>query len=142
MFKFFNNKPDQLEGHLSNLMAVALSDGTIDDSEWNRIVLIAKKRGVSEQALNIFRNNIHKARFVPPAEFEEKVIQIFELVEVMMADGVIDPEEVILCRKLAERYNLHPRIINDMITRIPQLIAEGKRTQSIIDEIVDASRFG
>jgi hypothetical protein len=60
----------------------------------------------------------------------------------MMADGEIDPEEVRLCRKLAERYNIHPRIINDMITRIPQLIAEGKRTQSIIDEIVQANGLG
>lgn len=139
MFKLFNNQPDQIEGHLSNLIAVALSDGTIDDSEWNRIVLIAKNRGVSEQALGIFRNNIHKARFTPPVDFEEKVKQIFELVEVMMADGVIDPEEVQLCRKLAERYNLLPRIVNDMVARIPQLIAEGKRTQSVIDEIVNAN---
>lgn len=139
MSLFGPTKEDQLQSHLSNLIAVGLSDGTLDDAEWNRIVKIAGDHNVDAATITAFRENAGSVKFIPPSNFEDKVLQIFELVEIMIADGQIEDEEMIICRKLALKCNVHPRIVNDMLQRIPQLISEGKRTQSIVEEIVKAN---
>ena len=139
MSLFGPNKEDQLQSHLNNLIAVGLSDGTLDDAEWNRIVKIAGDHKVDKKTISAFRENAANVKFIPPVKFEDKVLQIFELVEIMIADGQIEDEEMMICRKLALKCDIHPRIVNDMLGRIPQLISEGKRASSIVEEIVKAN---
>ncbi|MEJ2004839.1 MAG: hypothetical protein P8X57_07730 [Cyclobacteriaceae bacterium] len=57
----------------------------------------------------------------------------------MKADGIIDEQEFIICRKLAKKLNIHPRIVSDMLQRIPQLIDEQKNPEEIIEEICAVS---
>ena len=136
MFNLFrSNRHGQVLSHLNNLIAVALADGTLDDSEWDRLAEIARHRGVSEEELKDIYEEAGAIKFIVPPTFRDKIRQIYELVDVMKADGHVDDEEVAICRKLAEKLNIHPRIIGDMLHRISQLIDEGKEPDSIVDEI-------
>ncbi|MCA6074783.1 hypothetical protein [Fulvivirga sedimenti] len=121
--------------HLNNLIAVALADGTLDQTEWDRLATIAANRGVSQEELHQIREEAETIKFVAPASHRDKIFQIYELVEVMIADGRVDQEELLICRKLAEKLSIHPRIITDMLARMLQLIREDKDPEIIIDEI-------
>ena len=136
MFNLFrSNRHGEVLSHLNNLIAVALADGTLDQTEWERLSEIAAHRGVSEEELHQIREEAETIKFVPPASHREKITQIYELVAVMIADDHVDQEELIICRKLAEKLNIHPRIITDMLARMLQLIRENKDPEIIIDEI-------
>ena len=140
MFNLFRtNRYGQVLSHLNNLIAVALADGTLDKSEWDRLAEIARHRGVSEDELLNIKDEAETIKFVVPPSYREKIRQIYELVDVMKADGVIDEQEIIICRKLAGKLNIHPRIINDMLLRIPELIDAEKNPEDIIEEICAVS---
>ena len=136
MFNLFRtNRHGQVLSHLNNLIAVALADGTLDKTEWDVLAQIAIHRGVSEAELYQIKTEAETIKFIPPATFREKIRQIYELVDVMKADGHVDEEEIRICRKLAEKLNIHPRIIGDMLKRLPELIDTEQEPEKIIDEI-------
>jgi len=140
MFNLFRtNRHGQVLSHLNNLIAVALADGTLDRSEWKLLAAIAQARGVTEDELLDIKEEAETIKFIAPPTYREKIRQIYELVDVMKADGEIDEAEVQICRKLAEKLNINPRIINDMLRRIPELIDAEKNPEDIIDEICSIS---
>ena len=136
MFNLFRpNRHGQVMSHLNNLIAVALADGTLDRSEWDRLAHIASNRGVTEDELHQIYHEAETIKFVVPPTHREKIRQVYELIEIMKADGQIDEEELTICRKLAEKLSIHPRIITDMLNRMTELIEENKDPELIIDEI-------
>ncbi len=136
MFNLFrSNRYGQVLSHLNNLIAVALADGTLDQTEWDRLAAIARNRGVSESELHDIREEADSIKFIPPPTYKEKIIQIFELVDVMLADGNIDEEELVICRKLSEKLNINPRIVSDMLT----MLKAGSEPEDIVNEICSLS---
>jgi uncharacterized tellurite resistance protein B-like protein len=89
------------KSHCRNLIRVALADGHLDDIEYQFLVKIGNRFGVSEEEITEIMNNIDKYHFKPPSNKEDRFLQMLNLVRMMMIDGVIDDKEMILCEKFA-----------------------------------------
>ena len=112
---FESDKDGKRKSHIKNLISVALADGHLADEEWTLLTRVASRLGMSMEDIQNVRNNPDEVKFVAPKKYDEKMQQVNDLVSVMMVDGDVDQEELNLCKKIALKLDLLPRVINDLI---------------------------
>lgn len=101
--------------HLKNLVAVALADGKLTDDEWELLVYLASRLGISEDEINTIKNNPDSVQFIPPKKYEDKIQQIEDLVTLISIDHDINPKEIELCKKISLRLDILPQIVDSII---------------------------
>jgi len=95
MLGFFGNtKMESDESHVRNLILMAKSDNSIDKSELEVIFKIGKERGFSQEEVKDFIKDNKRTGLVRPDTVLEKYEQLFDLVQVMLADGIIEDDEM------------------------------------------------
>jgi len=135
MFGFFENEQaKKIKGHLFNLAALAKADGHVDDREMNFIITIGKKNGVSASEVRkiISGNATHNSDL--PHTDSERFDQIFDLVDMMLADGVVDQTELDFCVDMAEKLGFRKNIVGVLVRKISQGVKDAVPRDRIKDE--------
>lgn len=116
LFSVFDNYANERNrSHIKNLIEIALADGNIDEKEQKLLKEIALKFDLTEGDIVEIQNNPEKVKFTPPSSEKRKIEQLNELVKMMMVDKKIELSEVKVCKSLAIKLNLAPKIIDDLI---------------------------
>ncbi len=100
MNQFYN------ESHIRNLILMAKSDNHVHDKELEVIFRIGKERGFTEQEINGFIEDNSSFKIIQPKEIKECFEQLYNLVLVMMADGIVEDNEMDFCTAFAEKLGL------------------------------------
>ena len=101
--------------HLQNLVALAEADGILHEDEIDLLNKIGKHYGLkANEILEIFRNQ-QGSELKIPANFDQKINQLFEMVKLMMVDKVIDEKEMQLAKELCKSLKFDDKIINLLI---------------------------
>jgi len=79
--------------HIYNLISMALRDNDFDEQEKKAIIKIATRLGLSYQDIE---HTFNKSKIVieVPLSLAERIKHLYDLVLVMMADGIIHEEEI------------------------------------------------
>jgi uncharacterized tellurite resistance protein B-like protein len=112
--------------HFKNLVLMAMADGNIDEQEESYLLAYAKKLNIKKEDLNKIRNSPRTIHFNPPAKLGKKIKQLYDLVNIMLADGNIHEKELSLCRKMALKLNIIPEVVDEILKDILRKIAEQK----------------
>lgn len=112
---FGKNKTEKRKSHIKNLISVAMADGHLAKEEWGLLMRMAKKLDMGNDEIHNIKNNPDDIKFVPPSKHEEKIQHIHDLVSLMTIDEHIDTKEMVLCRKIALKLDLLPRIVDDIL---------------------------
>ncbi|MBL3656908.1 TerB family tellurite resistance protein [Fulvivirga sediminis] len=115
LLNIFGSGDEKRRSHVKNLITVAMADGHLAKEEWDLLVIIARKLGMNNEDIQSIKDNPEDVKFTPPKKYDEKIQQVEDLVSVMMIDGDVDKNEMELCKKLALKLDLLPRVINDLI---------------------------
>lgn len=113
--KLFSSNSDRRKSHIKNLIAVAMADGHLAEEEWALLKRVAKNLNMSSEEIQNIRNNPSEVKFVAPRRYKEKLQQVNDLVSLMMVDGDVDLNELELCKKIALKLDLLPRVVSDLI---------------------------
>ena len=105
---------------------MAWIDGRLDDAEQTLLMRIAKKYSVSKAQLDRIRENPDIIKFVIPEDEDEKFSQLYDLVHMMIADDVIEDEEIELIKIFAKKFEYRSEAINDLIDSIIKNISNGQ----------------
>ncbi|MEM7108191.1 MAG: hypothetical protein AAF519_08185 [Bacteroidota bacterium] len=105
------------KSHIKNLMALAMADGKMTLEEEHVLFSIAHRMGMSNEELELIKSNPEAIEFKTPNSYGEKIEQIYDFLSLISVDGSIDDEEVELCRSLALKFDLAPRIIDDLLDK-------------------------
>jgi uncharacterized membrane protein YebE (DUF533 family) len=135
MFGFFENEQaKKIKGHLLNLAALAKADGHIDAREMNFIVAVGKKNGISSSEVQALVSGAKGASTMLPANDSERFDQIFDLVDMMLADGVVDETEMDFCIMMAEKLGFRKAIVGVLVRKISQGVKDGVPRERIKEE--------
>jgi uncharacterized tellurite resistance protein B-like protein len=116
--KIFKSDKDGIrKSHVKNLVTVALADGQLSPEEWELLVSIADRLGITERETDNIKNNPDDISFIPPKKYDEKVQQIEDLVAVMTIDREINEKEVDLCKKISLKLDVLPQIVDNIIEK-------------------------
>lgn len=114
------------------LVAAALADGQLDEAEKPVLLQAAAHFGISRQrASEVVREIMAGGSSL--AKLPEDTAargQVFEkMVEVVAADGSIDPRELVLFERLAPRFGLTPAQASQTLSVVRELLDEKTRQQ-------------
>ncbi|MDD5571709.1 MAG: hypothetical protein PHD97_11230 [Bacteroidales bacterium] len=79
--------------HFTHLVQVARADGIITTDEKELLYNIGKRLGFTQPEIEeVVNSNVTKL-FSPPYEFEERFNQLYDIISMTLADGIIDKSE-------------------------------------------------
>ena len=132
MFGFFENEQTKkLKSHIVNLAALAKADGHIDEREMNFIVAVGKKNGMRADEVRSLVGNSGSVKLVVPETDSERFDQIFDLVDMMLADGVVDNHEMEFCTGMAAKLGFRPDVVPVLVRSILQGVKDGLPREQI-----------
>ncbi|RZK36836.1 MAG: TerB family tellurite resistance protein [Hymenobacter sp.] len=135
MFGFFENEQaKKIKGHLCNLASLAKADGHIDDREMNFIITVGKKNGMSAPSVRKLVSGQTNCDSDIPTNDSERFDQIFDLVDMMLADGVVDETEMDFCIMMAEKLGFRKAIVGVLVRKISQGVKDAVPREHIKEE--------
>ena len=112
MFEIFESKKTKLlKNHLRNLVALSSADGNIDDSEKEILIKIGTRNGLKKVEVEKIIDNPGNTNFVPATSDDERFEQIYDLVELMLADGIAEDNELHFCVEMAEKLGFRKAVV-------------------------------
>ncbi|WP_303312507.1 TerB family tellurite resistance protein [Hymenobacter sp. BT730] len=113
---------------------MAKADGHIDEREMTFIVAVGKKNGMrAEDVRNLVANTNMPAMVVPDND-SERFDQIFDLVDMMLADGVVDDHEMDFCIDMARKLGFRKAIVGVLVRKISLGVKDGLPREQIKQE--------
>lgn len=119
IFDFFSSKGKRAKlSHLKNLVALSMADGKVEKTELAAIAAVCSREGLTENDLQKCLNNPDSIKFVPPTDDNTRLKYIKDMVLLMMSDGNIDKNEMLVCKLTAEALGYKHEVIDAMIIGI------------------------
>lgn len=115
---FKSRRVAQDESHVKNLILMAKSDNSIDTTEVEVIIQIGKERGFSEEEVKEFLRSTERSKLIPPDDNRDKFDQIFDLTLVMLADDVVEEDELEFVTGFAHKLGFRKTSSAFIVTRI------------------------
>jgi tellurite resistance protein len=101
--------------HFHNLIAVALSDGILDDEEKEFLYERANEIGFPKEEVDNVMQNAGELEFLIPMNKVDREEQLGDAVYMTMVDGEIHEKEYNLCLRLAEKLELDKNYLDHII---------------------------
>jgi uncharacterized tellurite resistance protein B-like protein len=114
------------EEHFANLIAVAYSDGFLNEQEIEFLSRRAEDYGL---AIDLIHSMIEKAdelKFVVPLNNEDKEDQLADIVYIAMSDGKVHEKEYELCLSIAQKLGFTQKDLDYIIDLTKKLWEEEK----------------
>lgn len=135
MFGFFESEEvKKLKSHITNLGALAKIDGHVDPTEMNFIIHIGEKNGMKPQEVRGLLSNMKEVKPQLPTNDSERFDQIYDLVEMMLADGIVDENEMEFCINMASRLGFRKAVVGVLVRKISMGVKDGLSREAIKQE--------
>lgn len=133
---FESGEQTSQKGMFNNLVMLARVDGKVDTHEVELLSRIAKSLSLTPEQVSEIIQHPDQYPMVPPANKEERAERFVQFVQMMYADGVIDPKEVDLGIKYGVALGYDENAVQSIEEKIIELVKQNTDTDSIIAEIL------
>lgn len=135
MFNFFESEQTKrVKNHITNLGALARIDGHLDAAELNYIIAVGQKNGLKPDDVRALIANGEKLQLHLPENDSERFDQIYDLVEMMLADGIVDDNEMEFCMMMANKLGFRKAIVGVLVRKISMGVKDGFTREQIKSE--------
>ena len=110
------------KNHLKNLVALASIDGHIHEDEIDYLYKIGKKYQLKPQQIKKILDQKEQIEPEIPEPHHQKVALLYDLVGMMMADNVIEDEEMEFCKKMFKKFGYKELLIDEMVDLHRQVV--------------------
>ena len=110
------------KNHLKNLVALASVDGHIHEDEIAYLYKIGKKYQLKPQQIKKILDQKEQIEPEIPEPHHQKVALLYDLVGMMMADNVIEDEEMEFCKKMFKKFGYKELLIDEMVDLHRQVV--------------------
>lgn len=101
--------------HMLNLIALARADGNLHEKELEVLYKIGRKYELKPRHIDELLA-LHKfPEPVKPFHHDKCMEQLYDLVEMMLADGVIEKAEINFCNNIIRNFGYHESLLEKMI---------------------------
>ena len=116
MKDFFVKQISKLnENHIKNLIVMAKIDGHLHSDELKLLYKMVKKYNYDPGKVKELLEDDGKITPEVPTLYSQKLAQLYDLVLMMMADNVIDNNELEYSEHMAELYGFNSTVIQSMM---------------------------
>jgi hypothetical protein len=117
--------------HFRHLVQVALADGIIEDIELEMLHRLGKNMGFTDPEMDDLFESTKNSVYIPPYELSKRFEQLYGIVKMVLADGLIDQNETRLASGLA----LKSGFVAGEIPVILDLLIKGIRNGKDVEDL-------
>lgn len=122
--------------HMMNLIALARTDGNFHDKEMENLYKICKKYQLKEKHISALLSSDTSKHENYNLTHNQIMEQFFDLVEMMLADGVIEDSEVKFCENMIEYLGYSTQLLNKLIDFVQCKIYDVQKWSDFKDEAI------
>jgi uncharacterized tellurite resistance protein B-like protein len=116
MFGFFERQYlSYKKNHVRNLLLLAKADGHLHQQELDFIHKAAEKIGLKNHHLDTILKEPSTKAYKLPEKYHQKLSTLHDIVAITLADGVIEPSELELCKAMATSLQFKPEVIDMLL---------------------------
>ena len=123
-----------IKSHFLCLYGMMLADSSIDPLELKTFYELGEKRGLSKEEINDFVLSVNTTRNVP-TNLSDKISLLYDLAQIVWADGKIDDAEVSLMKKFCQRMNFKDENIDKIVTFVLDEVKNGVSEEELFNKI-------
>jgi uncharacterized tellurite resistance protein B-like protein len=116
-----------------HLVRIALADDIITDNEMLLLRRLGKKLGFTELETETLINSTGKYDYIPPSDFDKRFEQVYDIVKMTLADGVIDDSEMRLASSFARSSGFSENEIPKLLVLLISGIKQGKNDEELFE---------
>ncbi|MCX6327434.1 MAG: hypothetical protein NT144_12425 [Bacteroidia bacterium] len=116
-----------------HLVRIAKADDVISNHELELLHRIGKKLGFADPEINNLIESTGKSDFIPPYELSKRFDQVYEIVKMTLADGLVDNNEMHLARGFAIKSGFNENEIPNLLVLLIRGIKEGKDEEDLFE---------
>jgi len=109
---------EKIHSHLIHLYQLAKIDNLFVKEERRYLYALARKNGVTEKEVDEIIKQAAEVDFHEPETIKEKIIFLYEYIQMMLVDNKLDEREAQMCALIAERMDLDRGLVGSMTNSI------------------------
>lgn len=115
-----NNTSTRERNYLKQLFSIASADGHLDDTEMDYIVSMGKRLNFSEEEIHALKNDLSAENKAPqlPNSKDGRFFMLFSLINLILADDEIHPQEVEITENIVMRLGYDPTTVDTILETI------------------------
>lgn len=132
--EYFNHPvKKQIMEYYIHLVRVAKADDSISSSELELLRRIGYKLGISDPEIDKLIDSTGKSDYIPPYELSKRFDQVYEIVKMTLADGIIDKNEMRLATGFAIKSGFNEDEIPNLLVLLIHGIRDGKDEEELFE---------
>lgn len=141
MTTFFEHQRSSYKrNYLRNLIALASSDGFLDDEEKTLIVKIGLKRGLKEWQINELIEETDTLRDVfLPESMNNRMNMLYDLMQIIYADNEVSQREMDFMTGIIQAFQLPAQVVDHLIQLFGHGTPSHEEWKEFIESIVEAN---
>ncbi|TAH27750.1 MAG: TerB family tellurite resistance protein [Cytophagales bacterium] len=138
----FSSKDHRLvKAHLKNLIALSKVDNFIAHTERDLIFKIGERNGFSEETIEEIVEETSPSEAPVPLNDSDRFDDLFDLVHLMLVDGIIHESEIDFCMVMAEKLGFKKAIVGVLVRKISMNIVNGLNKEAIKTDVSNFIKF-
>ena len=109
---------EKIYSHLIHLYQLAKIDNRFVKEEKRYLYALCRKNSVSEKEVDEIIKEAAEVDFHEPDSLKEKIIFLYEYIQMMLVDNKLDEREAQMCAIIAERMGLDRGLVGSMTNSI------------------------
>lgn len=132
---FLGGDHSKAKSHVRNLIHIAGADGNIDEAEMKLLIRIARKFELSLEDVDEIMTKLDSISFTPPANKDDRNLQLYNLGRMVMADGVKDDAEMGKINRFAVGLGYNADVVPALVDKVIEMIEAGSSSDDAIEMI-------
>lgn len=112
--------------HFIHLIQIALADGKIEDVELQMLQRMGSNLGLTKPEIDDLLATNKQTAYIPPYELSKRFEQLYDVIKMVYADGVIDDNEMRLASGLAMKSGFAEEEISTLLSVLIEGIKKGE----------------
>jgi uncharacterized tellurite resistance protein B-like protein len=138
MFDVFKkNNQSKKNSHLKNLVVLAKLDGYVSKEELSFLIKVGEKNGISANDIRKMISRTTTVKVEKPETDDERFEIIFDLIQMVLADGVMDESEIDYAIDMAVKLGFRPAISGVLVRKIAIDLIEGLSKEEIKNRVTN-----
>ena len=113
---FEHQRASYKKNYMKNLIALASSDGLLDENERELIFKIGKARGLKDwQINNLLEETTQQEKVFLPESLPNRMDLLYDFMQVIYADNEVSSSEMTFITDIVANFDLRPEIVHHLI---------------------------
>jgi uncharacterized membrane protein YebE (DUF533 family) len=106
------------KNHIKNLLALAKADGFVHAKEQKMLLKIGKRLGLKDRQVKELMDSDEKFSVIVPDNFYDKMNVLFDVMQMVWADGIIEKKEIAFCESLVKKFGMKKGIVEWLLNEV------------------------